>query len=431
MKRFLAKAALLPQGWEKDVLISVDETGRIAQIEPGAAPSTAHRLDGPVIPGMANLHSHAFQRAMAGFAEYTTSNHDSFWTWRKRMYDFVQRIEPDALEDIAEKLYRQMRSAGYTHVGEFHYLHHTPDGTPYDDPAHLSHAMIRAAKKAEIGITLLPVLYSCSGFGGKPPEDGQRRFINSAEIYIDLVSSLSRDYRDDTQVKIGAAFHSLRAVTPDMIAQTVPDLHAIDPNMPIHIHVAEQEKEVEDCLHWSGKRPVHWLLDHAPVDEHWCLVHATHMNEHETKALARSGAIAGLCPTTEANLGDGLFNLPAFIDAGGAFGIGSDSHVCINPLEELRLLEYGQRLTRRARAIARTNDTPHTGTFLYQSAARSGAQALGANAGTLEPGRRADFIVIDTNGQDIPDSLLLDTLIFSDRLRIGTVYRGGIAQTPT
>ena len=430
MQRFLAKTALLPGGWENDVLITTDDTGWITGTLGGQPHAQGQYLDGIVLPGMPNLHSHAFQYAMAGLAEHAAGQQNSFWTWRKAMYDFLDRLGPAELEKIAVDLYRQMLKAGYTHVGEFHYLHHQPDGTPYEDRAHLAHCTIRAAKTAGIGITLMPVLYAHSGFGAKPPEDGQKRFINTPAQILDLIASLQHAYQDDPQVRIGLAFHSLRAVTPEMITTVTKDIRRRDPSMPIHIHAAEQEQEVDDCTAWSGKRPVEWLLDNAAIDRHWCLVHATQMTEAETRALAQSGAVAGLCPTTEANLGDGIFNLPLYSECGGQFGIGSDSHISVNMIEELRWLEYGQRLARRQRVIARTMAEPHAGTYLFKAALEGGAQALGVKAGRLAPGCRADFIVLDANQPAFRDKnpdLYLDAAVFAtNSTPVRDVFTGGV-----
>lgn len=429
MPHFLAKAALLPQGWADHVLITTDESGWITDVQPGQPAALAQSLDGPVVPGMPNLHSHAFQYAMAGLAEHGDDPQNSFWSWRKVMYDFVDTLGPAELEKIATELYTAMLKAGYTQVAEFHYLHHRPDGTPYEDRAHLSHCMIRAAKAAGIGITLLPVLYEHSGFGGLAPENGQRRFINTPDQILDIVASLYSDYEGDPLVRIGLAFHSLRATTPEMIKEVTKAVRKIDPQMPIHIHVAEQEKEVADCLAWSGKRPVEWLLENGEVDAHWCLIHATHMTETETRNLALSGAIAGLCPTTEANLGDGLFNLKSYMEHGGRFGIGSDSHISVNMVEELRWLEYGQRLAQRRRIIARTETEPHTGTFLYKTALEGGAKALGTKTGQISPGHRANFIVLDATAfKGREKNLILDTAIFAtNRTPVMDVFVGGVA----
>jgi formimidoylglutamate deiminase len=427
MPIFLAKTALLPKGWSSDVLITVDNAGWITDVKEGQSADIQRDeyLDGAVIPGMPNLHSHAFQRHIAGKTEYATAEHDSFWTWRKLMYGALETLEAEELEEIAFNLYKEMLAAGYTHVGEFHYVHHRPDGTPYDDRNHLSHCMIRAAKSAGIGVTILPVLYVYSGFGDKAAEEGQRRFINTPDQYIDMVSRLYADYKADPAVRVGAAFHSLRAVNPDMINHVTAALQKIDVDMPFHIHIAEQEKEIEDCLNHNGKRPVEFLFEHVDVDQNWCLVHATHMTEDETQSVASSGAVAGVCPVTEASLGDGLFNLPPYIKAGGVWGIGSDSHISVDVVEELRWFEYGQRLLRKQRAIARTEKQPHVGDFLYIEALRGGAQALGGKLGAIDVGNRADFIVLPDQ-QDVGQNIRLDTAIFTDRLPIQSVYTGGV-----
>ena len=314
-----AAEALLPEGWAEDVLIELGSRGEIAAVKLGQAPGAAFRAAGPVIPGMPNLHSHAFQRAMAGLTEQTGTEEgagdDSFWTWRKLMYGFVGRLRPEQVEAIAGQLYVEMLKSGYTAVAEFHYLHHDPDGAPYGDLAEMSERVIAAAKATGIGLTMLPVLYGAGGFGGKPATAGQRRFLNDPQRFLELIGILRQRHGADPQIRIGIAPHSLRAATPEMLGAAVAGLRAQDPTAPIHIHIAEQTKEVEDCLAWSGQRPVEWLLAHQPVDQHWCLVHATHMTERETHDLAASGAVAGLCPTTEANLGDGFFPAEAFFAA--------------------------------------------------------------------------------------------------------------------
>jgi formimidoylglutamate deiminase len=426
MQRYLAKAALLPNGWADNVLLTIDDTGHFHDVQSNAEISAADDVicEDIIIPAMPNLHSHAFQRAFAGQSEFSTAAQDSFWTWRNLMYDFAQTLDAPELERIATTLYKEMRKAGYSHVGEFHYIHHAPDGTPYDDPAALSHAMIRAAKTAGIGITLLPVVYAYSGFGAKPPLDGQKRFIHSAATYIDLITSLHKSYQNDPMVVIGAAFHSLRAVSPALIAEVTPALKSLNPNMPIHIHIAEQTGEVDDCIAWSGQRPIAWLLENAAIDKHWCLVHATHMDTAETTALAQSGAVVGLCPITEANLGDGFFPLEDYIQNGGKWGVGSDSHISINMIEELRLLEYGQRLNTRRRAIARSEDTPHVGQYLYANALSGGAQALGVNSGALQKGRRADFLTLSTP-DECPPQYILDHFLFSGRAPIKDSFVNG------
>ena len=424
MARFFAKTVLLPEGWANDVSITTDDNGLITTVETNSTAQAATVLNGVVIPGMPNLHSHAFQYAFAGQSEFATAEQDSFWTWRKLMYQFLETRGAEELENIATQLYSKMLQKGYTHVGEFHYIHHQPDGTRYDDPAHLAHAMIRAAQKTGIGITMLPVLYAYSGFGNQEPEDGQKRFLHTTDSYLDLIHDLYTTYKDDPLVRIGIAFHSLRAVSPDMISEVCQAVQDLDKNMPIHIHIAEEEKEVEDCLAWSGKRPVEWLCDNNDIGPNWCLVHATHMTEDETTALAKSGAVAGICPTTEANLGDGFFNLPQYIREGGTWGIGSDSHISVDAVEELRWLEYGQRLLLKQRAIARTENMPHVGDYLYHNALKGGAQAMGVNIGELSVGSRADFLVL--SNEDIAEDIRLDTLVFADTLKIIQTYTAGI-----
>jgi formimidoylglutamate deiminase len=374
-------------GWRSDAAFAVDERGRIAQAE-GNAP---HYLDGWVLPGMPNLHSHAFQRAMAGLAERRGPSDDSFWTWRETMYAFAARIDPETLQAIAAQLYVEMLKAGYTQVCEFHYLHHQPDGTPYAQPEAMSLALIEAAREAGIALTLLPVLYMSGGFDGRPLSPRQRRFGHDAEHYFQLLDTLRKQERDD--VRVGVALHSLRAI-PEQSWRGVVESEALK-GAPVHIHIAEQIGEVQDCIATRGARPVEWLFQHAAVDQRWCLVHATHLTEAETAQLARSGAIAGLCPTTEANLGDGLFPLARYLDAHGVLGIGSDSHISISPVEELRWLEYGQRLQTRHRNVAARHAGDSVGETLWRAALRGGAQASGMPIGSLEDGKRADLIVLD------------------------------------
>ncbi len=416
MTAYFAENALLPSGWARNVRFDISADGSLAAVTADAEAGDAERLSGPVIPGMPNLHSHAFQRAMAGLAERAGPSDDSFWTWRKVMYGFVGRLSPDDVEAIAAQLYVEMLKAGYTAVGEFHYLHHGPDGSPYDDPGEMSHRVIAAAKAAGIGITHLPVLYAHGGFGGAEAGPGQRRFLHDADDFMALVDSLMACYRHDPEVRTGIAQHSLRAVTPALLAETVAALDARDGAAPIHIHIAEQQLEVDDCIAWSGARPIEWLLDHAAVSRRWCLVHATHLTGEETLALARTGAVAGLCPTTEANLGDGLFPLFAYLAAGGALGIGSDSHISISPVEELRWLEYGQRLAGERRNITPVGDGGSIGAGLWRTALAGGAAALGRPIGALEAGARADLLVLDGEHPLLAAreaDVLLDSLVFS------------------
>ncbi|VTU18852.1 8-oxoguanine deaminase [Variovorax sp. PBS-H4] len=389
--------ALLPSGWARNVLLRWDGAGRLTHVQPEAeAPADIPACEGPLIPGMPNLHSHAFQHAFAGLTEFRGSGEDSFWSWRTLMYRFAAQLSPAQVEAIATWLYVEMLEAGYTSVCEFHYLHHDRDGRPYADDAEIALALLRAAERTGIGLTLLPVLYQASGFGGQPPNAGQRRFVRSTESMLRLLERL-RPECDSQGACLGLAPHSLRAVAPDALKEALAGLDAIDATAPIHIHIAEQTAEVEACLAWSGQRPVAWLLDHAPVDARWCLVHATHMDADEYRRAAASGAVAGLCPTTEANLGDGLFDFEAWRAAGGRWGVGSDSHICVNAAEELMLLEYGQRLAKRQRNIAADAAQPSVAAALTLAAVQGGAQASGRAVAGLSVGQQADFVVLDAS----------------------------------
>jgi len=431
--KLFAPLAFLPEGWAENVLLETDAAGSFAGVTPGAAPGSAERAAGPVLPGMPNLHSHAFQRAMAGLAEHVqpgAKGEDSFWTWREVMYRFVGALTPEQVEAIAAQLYVEMLKSGYTAVGEFHYLHHRPDGRPYDDPAEMSRRTIAAAQAAGIGITQLPVLYGYGGFGGRKAGDGQRRFLNDPKRLLAIVETLKASHEDDPQVRVGVAPHSLRAVTPETLDEVLRGLAALDATAPIHIHIAEQMKEVEDCEAWCGQRPVEHLFETQAPDARWCLVHATHMTAVETKALASSGAVAGLCPTTEANLGDGLFPAEAYLDAGGRWGIGSDSHISVSPIEDLRWFEYGQRLAwRRRNVLAGEGEKSSLGARLYAEALAGGAQALGRPIGALEAGKRADLLVLDPGHPDVaalPHARLLDGVIFAgNRNPVRDVMVGG------
>jgi len=427
--RWLAPWALLPEGWRRDVLIACDDTGRLTRVEPGAPAGAATPLDGVVVPGVPNLHSHAFQFALAGRAERAGPDRsDSFWSWREAMYGFLAELDPDGIEAIATRLYRAMLAHGYTAVGEFHYVHHAPDGRPYADPAETSRRLLRAAETAGIGITLLPVYYEDGGFGGATPGDRQRRFLHDPDRFARLLEALAPAFAGRTDRRLGIAPHSLRAARPERLAAAVAALDAIDPTAPVHIHVAEQPREVADCLAWCGKRPVELLFDTAPVDARWCLVHATHLSDGERRAIARSGAVAGLCPTTEANLGDGLFPAEAYLAEDGAIGIGSDSHVCVDPAEELRWLENGQRLITGRRTVLADGPGASVGTGLLQRVCRGGATALGRPIGAIAPGRQADLVVLaDISGApESAPSVLVDRWIFAPAaVRVATTIVGG------
>ena len=398
---YYANEALLPGGWAAGVRIEVDARGDISAVKAGAQSQGAERLSGPVLPGMASLHSHAFQRAMAGLAEVRGAGDDDFWGWRELMYKFVARLTPGQAASIARFAYVEMLKSGYTAVGEFHYVHNDADGRPYANIAEMSIAHVAAARDAGLAITMLPVLYAYGNFGAAPLAPRQQRFRSGPGAILEIVRAVRSSFPDDCDVHTGVAPHSLRAVDLDGLQDLLAGLAEIDPHAPVHIHAAEQVREVGDSLAFSGQRPVEWLLEHLPVDRRWCLVHATHVTDAETRALAMSGAVAGLCPTTEGNLGDGIFPLPQFRAWGGRFGIGCDSHVSRNPFEELRLLEYVQRLVLRRRNVTWSNVSAGVGTTLWLEAASGGAQALGRAMGAIAPGHRADLVVLDAALPDL------------------------------
>ena len=389
-----ARHALLPQGWRRDVRIAWDGEGNLLSVDPGALPHEGGRAGAFeaqfVIPGMVNLHSHAFQRALGGLTETAGEGPDSFWTWRELMYRFARHITPDHIEAIAAQLFSECLRHGYTAVCEFHYVQRDPSGALYARPAETAERVVAAAHLAGIGVTMLPVLYSFAGFGEQPLKPEQRRFRTDAPDVLRIAEAL--EPLRGGQVEVGVAPHSLRAASIGQVREVMAQLA---PGRPLHLHIAEQQGEVEQSIAYCGLRPVRYLMEQIALDERWCLVHATHLDEGETAALAASGAVAGLCPTTEANLGDGLFPLASFLAAGGRFGIGSDSHVSQSPVEELRWLEYGQRLLHRKRNIAASPQQRRVGEFLWQGALAGGAQAAGREVGALAPGKRADLLVLD------------------------------------
>jgi formimidoylglutamate deiminase len=405
-----AAQALTPLGWNSDVRVVIED-GRITSVTANTPSREGDETHAILLPAMPNLHSHAFQRAMAGLTEVRGANEDNFWSWRDLMYRFALEISPDQVEAVAAQLYVEMLEQGFSRVGEFHYLHHDRDGRPYSNIAEMAERLASAASQTGIGLTLLPVFYAHASFGGQPPRDDQRRFINDVKRYERLIDGCRTALKPLGTGLVGVAPHSLRAVTPDQLGAVVD----IAGNAPIHIHIAEQTREVDDCVAWSGRRPVEWLLENADVDERWCLVHATHMTEGETAGVCRAGAAAGLCPITEANLGDGVFNAPTFLRHGGRYGIGSDSNVQISITDELRLLEYSQRLFHRARNVV-TAQGRSTGRTLFQKAAVGGSIALGQHPGGLSVSASADFLTLNINdtalthrkGDDV-----LDTWIFT------------------
>ena len=420
MQTLHAERLWTPDGWRIDAGFTHDG-GRILECE-HAQPSEGSAW---VLPGIANLHSHAFQRAMAGLAERQTNPEDSFWTWRDTMYRFAGRFDPDTLHAVASQLYAEMLEAGYTTVCEFHYLHHAPDGKPYADPAAMSRALIAAARDTGIRLTLLPVLYMRSGFDGRPLTERQRRFGHEVDAFLRLFDLLRAEQND--MLRVGIALHSLRAVPPDAMRNV---LAAMPLGAPIHIHIAEQVGEVADCLALRNARPVEWLLANADVNRDWTLVHATHLEKAEVRGIAQSGATVAICPTTEANLGDGLFPLRAFLEAGGAWGIGSDSHVSISPVEELRWLEYGQRLITRHRNIAVGSTTTSVGESLLHDVLADGEASTGHAVGCFYVGACADWLVLDRDAPQFVGSAPEDTvdrwLFNGNRPAVREVHVGGV-----
>jgi len=406
---------LLADGWAKNKTLTIDN-GIITAIVDGN--TTAEKGVGTVIPGMVNCHSHAFQRAFAGFSEQGSEGQDSFWTWRKVMYKFLAQLTAENAELIASQLYIEMLKMGYTRVAEFHYLHHDIDGENYAELAAMARAIFNASKQSGIGLTLLPVLYRFSGFGALPANTGQKRFINGVEQFNQLVSECFAISETFDNTNVGIAPHSLRAVDKSSLTQAVEHVRSLDEKAPVHIHIAEQQQEVNDCISHYGQRPVEWLLNNAELDQQWCLIHATHINETEQAGIIASGAIAGICPTTEANLGDGIFPTTEFMANNGTIAIGSDSHISVNPVEELRWLEYAQRLIKQQRAILATTKQASVGANLWQRAANGGAQSTNSNTGELAVGKQADLLVLDADKLTLfanDEQHLLDSLMFASQ----------------
>lgn len=424
MKHLFFDHALLKPGWAEHVRIGIDAEGHVRSIATDAEPGRddqRHRLG---LPGMANLHSHAFQRAMAGLSEFRAPGRDSFWSWRDLMYRFVARLTPDDVEAITSLAYCEMLETGFTGVGEFHYLHNQPDGQSYADPAEMSQRIVAAADTTGIALSLMPVLYRWSGFGKRPAEAHQARFVNTPDRFAALHSGAKRVLDTTPRGRLGVAPHSLRAVDQD----DFPALLQLAEGGPVHIHIAEQIAEVTACQEALATTPVDYLLRHADIDDRWCLVHATHMTPDETNALANSKAVAGLCPQTEANLGDGIFPAPQFLKQGGRYGVGSDSQIRIDLAEELRLLEYGQRLTLQQRNVL-AGPGQSTGLELYRNAATGGAQAIAQGTGHIEPGQPADIVTLNLDQPVLwaPDpTAIVSSWIFSgDGRCVETVYVSG------
>ncbi|MDP6319825.1 MAG: formimidoylglutamate deiminase [SAR324 cluster bacterium] len=419
--------ALTPEGWCKNVRVTVDEVGRISAVEAGveANPDDQNLTNRILLPALSNLHSHSFQRAMSGLTEKRLEKRDSFWSWRELMYSFLEHLNPEQIEAIAALVFMEMLECGYASVGEFHYVHHQYGGKQYENIAETSCRVINAAQKAGIGLTHLPVFYMQSGLNGKSLAEGQLRFGNESGGFIKLLeNSQSALNNAPEDYLLGIAPHSLRAVSPDSLKEIVET----KTSGPVHIHIAEQLKEVEEVLDNYGARPVEWLLQNETVDSRWCLIHATHMIPEETQNVAKSGAVVGLCPITEANLGDGIFDGRGLLSSGGKYGIGSDSNVFIALTEELRLLEYSQRYVSKERNVL-TSKNGSVGRSLYNDALTGGAQALGRKSGSLIPGNWADLVSLDIEALslwDCSDDEILDRWIFtSDDSLVREVWSAG------
>lgn len=413
MERYLAPLAYLPTGWQQNVLIEIDDNGFISQITPNDAGEQCQKLTGAILPGMPNLHSHAFQRAMAGLGEQRLNPHDSFWSWREQMYQVALQISPQQLYVIAKSLYMEMLEGGFTSVAEFHYLHHDANGKPYAGNDEMADAISRAAADAGIGLTLLPTLYSYSDFAMAPASTTQRRFIQTTEQYLAQLERLKKLISTRANQRLGGCFHSLRACTPEQINEVVATLPS---DWPLHLHLSEQVKEVNRCLEVHQCTPLDWLSRSVEINSRWCMIHATHITDSELELLAKSKAVAGLCPLTEASLGDGLYEVDSFLSQGGRIGIGSDSHISVDIAEELRMLEYGQRLKHQQRNFLASEQYPSTAERLLVESYQGGAQALAQPIGQLAKGQRADFIELDMSDPylaTVSTEHLLDSWVFA------------------
>jgi formimidoylglutamate deiminase len=434
-RRWFAPAAWVDGAWANDVLLTVGLDGRWSEVvcdAPSASQEGAQRLAGPVLPGLVNAHSHAFQRAIAGLTERCAGDEDDFWRWRDRMYSVANRITPDQLEAIAAFLYAELLRAGYTQVCEFHYLHNDIGGRPYADPAEMALALVRAAQRVGIGLTLLPTLYMRAGFTAKDLREDQRRFASTPQSVLRITEAVARQCAGEGRIAAGVAFHSLRAVEESALRELIAASGAA---MPIHVHIAEQQQEVDDCIARHGKRPIEWLLDNMAIDERWNLVHATRSTPRELEGVRGQRASIVLCPSTEANLGDGIFDLPGWMGQSGSWSIGSDSHVTRSWQEELRLLEYSQRFGLHQRNVAaRAALCESSAAALFQGALAGGAAAAGLPLSGIARGQRADFCIVDTESAalaGVPADHVLDALIFSSpQASPREVYVAGQRQLP-
>ena len=410
MDSYFFTEALLPQGWQSNVRVEIKD-GVIHSVESNVDADSTERRFGPVIAAMPNCHSHVFQRAMAGQAEYRSSAQDDFWSWRQHMYQLANRITVDDMYDIARQTYQEMYAAGYACVCEFHYVHRVLNDAA--DYWSMSDAVLQAAADVGMGLTLLPVLYSYSALGERPLLPEQQRFGLNVHEYLQLLEKLDKRLRSGQ--RLGVCFHSIRAVSEVQMHQVLAE---VADATSIHIHIAEQQAEVDQALDFYHKRPVDWLLSEFSVNKNWCLVHATHVNAYEQERLAESGAIAGLCPLTEANLGDGIFPLKSYQEFGGRFAIGSDSHIEINPAAELKMLEYSQRLQHQQRNVACDAQYAHVGSYLWQQAHAGGVASSGLPYAGIQAGERAALVVLENQGEiQQSGEILLDRWIFSDQLR--------------
>jgi len=409
MTVLFARKALLPGGWTDNVRLTID-AGRITAIQPGQAPLSTDEQLGCVIPGLCNAHSHAFQRALAGHTEQRSpAGRDNFWSWRERMYELAGRVSAAALTAIARQTYCEMLRAGYTSVAEFHYLHRDPTDPESIDS--MFEAIATAARESGIRMTYVPVHYERAGFEDPEPTSQQASFAMPVDQFLQHVGRVAP--KCSGAISIGVGAHSLRAVSQESLARIAA--YASDAAMPMHIHIAEQQREVEQCFSSYGRRPVRWLLQNFDVNDHWSLVHATHMDVEETASLAQSGAVVVLCPSTEANLGDGLFPLHDYLENGGQIAIGSDSHISINPFEELRWLEYGQRLASQSRNVVSLRDS-HVGSELFTRALEGGALASGQPMVGITEDAPADVVALCDDDPMLAghsDDSRLDALVFS------------------
>ncbi len=424
MKYFRFDSLLQNNGWVSPAFVSVDEKGLIQNLTSEKPEGEVETIDGFALPGFQNSHSHAFQYAMAGLAEnHPTGVDDDFWTWREEMYKCALSVEPDHVEAIAAILYAEMLRVGYTHVAEFHYLHHSKDGKPYSNLAEMGERLIAAAKTAGIKITLVPVFYQKGNFG-QDPQPRQRRFISkTVDAYFQLLEASRNVLKNYADASLGLSVHSLRAVDLDDVKTT---FNQGPKDLPFHLHVSEQKKEVSDCLAFCNRRPMQWLLENLPVNERFHLVHSTHLNDDELKSLAKSKANVVLCPSTEGNLGDGIFRMKEYVRLGGHWSIGTDSHIGLNPLEEFRMIDYRQRLVTNHRNTFEGD----AASYLVNESIASGRKAMGAtSSNNFEVGKPFDAVVFNSKSHLLSETSeknrLASILYTSDSSRIiGSIVNG-------